>query len=245
MMGFIFITIVVALCVLPLMWPLLWKLIWSFRNLIIGFLIPVVVSAIQMFVFKFCSFGPTFFKNRAFAAAFVFWQTYVSLVASIMGSIVRFILGMVTLLLMLPTVVGANTPETINRVVLLDSGHRAYLSAVLTHHVLNAPIFAVAANRLLTIRKVREDALTDGKKWPKSKYLVILMLIRFPHLKYWRKSAIKARQEEEEAKKKTAEEKKAAKEETEEKAAKAEKASPSKEAEDEDKKIIVASGNTE
>mmetsp|Transcript_95415 Transcript_95415/g.309204 ORF Transcript_95415/g.309204 Transcript_95415/m.309204 type:complete len:319 (+) Transcript_95415:547-1503(+) len=57
---------------------------------------------------------------------------------------------------------------------------------------------------------MREDFANKGKKWPKSKYLVILMLLRFPHLKQWRKFAIdcrKAQEEEEEAAKQKAKEK--------------------------------------
>jgi len=188
--GFAMIVLVVTLVCLPFSWPVLFEVIWSYRMLILLTILPFLAKPLATALFKICAFGPDFFRNRALASFYFFYQTYVSIAGGIFGAFVRFGMGLAGLIVMLPCIAGPNLPAQTKAVGLKDSSHTVYLSAVLTYHLHNAPIFAVAAHRLLRIREAKREAKEAGRAWPSSKGLVLLLLIRFPWLRRYRKAAL-------------------------------------------------------
>merc|ERR1739845_298287 len=52
-----------------------------------------------------------------------------------------------------------------------------------------------AANKFLQICAARKAAKEQGARWPKTKYLLILLLIRFPFLRESRKKYLAAKRE--------------------------------------------------
>lgn len=118
------------------------------------------------------------------------------------GAIVRFVLGLVGVLCLLPATFGANTPELFNEIYLLDSSYRTYLAAVYCHCTHNNPILITAADRLLNIKETKKDMTANGKHWTSTKSLLILILMRFPHLRQYRKSVLQEKKDLLEAEKK-------------------------------------------
>jgi len=165
-------------------------------------ILPFLGKLVATVLFKKCAFGPDYFRNRALASFYFFYETYMSIAGGIFGAIVRFGMGVAGLIVMLPCIAGPNLPAQTAAVGLKDGSHTVYLSAVLTYHLHNAPIFAVAAQRLLRIREAKREAKEAGRAWPSSKCLVLLLLIRFPLLRQYRKAALadKAQRAEEDTK---------------------------------------------
>ncbi|CAE8714044.1 unnamed protein product [Polarella glacialis] len=194
--SFVLIVLVVVLATIPLSWPLLWNMIWDMKEWIIyAFLLPKVAHILITLIFKKCLFTDTLIRNRGAASIYFFLMTWLSLIAGVAGALVRFVMGLVGLLAMLPIAFGANTPELINQIYLLDATYKNYIATVLTHCNHNNPIMITAAQRMLHIVAVKMAVLEGGRKWTSSRRLVILILMRFPELRKFRKHALEVERE--------------------------------------------------
>eukprot|EP00931_Biecheleriopsis_adriatica_P041207 TRINITY_DN23583_c0_g1_i1.p1 TRINITY_DN23583_c0_g1~~TRINITY_DN23583_c0_g1_i1.p1 ORF type:complete len:2026 (+),score=318.32 TRINITY_DN23583_c0_g1_i1:88-6078(+) len=191
LVSYFLIVIVCIIVALPFAWPLLWSILWSNATyIIVTFILPAVLNPALNFVMRKCLFTDFDFSLRPLTSIFFFWQTWLSLLAGVTGSFVRFFIGLVSLLFMLPMACGAITPSLINRVYLLDSVHKSYLGIVMIYHHHNNPIAVMAARRLLAIKARHEEVKAAGGRWTSSRSLLILLLIRFPHLRQYRKTAL-------------------------------------------------------
>jgi len=183
---------------------LLWKMIWGYKWVVVTLLIPRVITAM---VNKFeksslaCAFSEDSFKNRSIASFAYFWQTYNSLLGGMLQAAGGFISDLARLCFSVPTIALPRGSGD-DHILAKDRQYEAYLSAVLTYHILNAPIFAIAAKRLWNICAARQHFKERGVHWTSTRSLVILLLMRFPMLKQWRKAAIAARNKELELRKK-------------------------------------------
>merc|ERR550534_2143286 len=103
-------------------------------------IIPALVNPLLNFVASKLLTGKDVFKHRPLAAAYLFWQSYISIIGGIGSAFVRFVIGLVGLLFMIPTVWGPNTPQLLNKVIVLDSVYMSYVSMVNVYHTHNSPL---------------------------------------------------------------------------------------------------------
>jgi len=189
--SYILIVGLVTLILLPFFFALTWKVIWrSVPYILTTFVVPKIISFVSMKICKKCIFGPTFIKTRAGASIFHFYMTFLALPGGVVTAITRFVMGLLGVLVMLPVTYGANTPSFINGTYLLDSSYRTYIAYVMLFSCHNNPIMITAAQRMLAIKDAREATKKEGKVWTSSRSLLILILIRFPHLRKWRKHVL-------------------------------------------------------
>lgn len=191
--GFILITFLVTAITIPLTWHMLWKFIWRLMPTIVTvFIVPQVISIVGTMIAKKLLMGNYDFRTRAGGSIFFFWQAVLAVPAGFVGALVRFGMGLLGVLTMLPIAFGANTPDMTNQVYLLDSTFRTYIATVVMHATHNNPIMIEAANRIMTIKQTREN--WKGH-WTSSKRLLILILIRFPELRAQRKHVLQEKRE--------------------------------------------------
>jgi len=186
--GFFLVCFLIMVFVLPLQWPLLWQTIWNLLPRMLPIIIPALVNPLLNFVASKLLTGKDVFKHRPLAAAYLFWQSYISIIGGIGSAFVRFVIGLVGLLFMIPTVWGPNTPQLLNKVIVLDSVYMSYVSMVNVYHTHNSPLLVSALHKILNIRAARREAVAAGRKWPKSKSILLLLLMRFPMLRKYRKA---------------------------------------------------------
>eukprot|EP00931_Biecheleriopsis_adriatica_P037968 TRINITY_DN21779_c0_g3_i1.p1 TRINITY_DN21779_c0_g3~~TRINITY_DN21779_c0_g3_i1.p1 ORF type:complete len:544 (+),score=102.27 TRINITY_DN21779_c0_g3_i1:81-1634(+) len=203
--SFILLVLVICLITIPFSFPIVWRLIWGYAPFVWWtFIFPAVISLLSRMILKKCIFSAFLFKTRAGASIYIFYQTWLALVGGFVGALVRFIMGLVGALVMLPIVYGANTPELVNKIYLLDASYRCYIAEVLTHANHNNPIAITAAYRLLSISDTHKQWTAAGKHWTSSKRMLLLILLRFPELRKYRKHALKEERELQELLKKLA-----------------------------------------
>lgn len=189
--SFILIVGLVTLVTLPFTFELTWRVIWSYAGtILLTFVLPAVIKFLSTKILKGCIFGPTFIKTRAGASIFHFYTTFLALPGGVVTAIVRFVMGLLSVLVMLPITYGANTPNMVNSVMLLDSSYKTYIAYVMLYATHNNPIMITAARRLLAIKEAREKHREEKKHWTSSRSLLILILIRFPHLRQYRKHVL-------------------------------------------------------
>lgn len=107
-----------------------------------------------------------------------------------MTAVVRFVMGLVGVLVMLPITYGNNNPQMVNKVMLLDSTYRTYIAFVMQYATHNNPIMITAAQRLMAIKAQRAKFKEEKKHWTSSKSMLLLILIRFPQLREYRKHVL-------------------------------------------------------
>eukprot|EP00931_Biecheleriopsis_adriatica_P037967 TRINITY_DN21779_c0_g2_i2.p1 TRINITY_DN21779_c0_g2~~TRINITY_DN21779_c0_g2_i2.p1 ORF type:complete len:1168 (+),score=198.52 TRINITY_DN21779_c0_g2_i2:212-3505(+) len=194
--SYILLVIVICLITIPFSYPIVWRLLWSYAPFVWWtFVFPAVISAVSRLILKKCVFTNFLYRSRGGASIYIFYQTWLALVGGFVGAVVRFILGIVGTLVMLPVVYGANTPDLVNKVYLLDASYRVYISEVLTHANHNNPIATTAAYRLLAVRDTHMQWTAAGKHWTSTKRMLLLILLRFPELRKFRKHALQQERE--------------------------------------------------
>ncbi|CAK9053361.1 Hypothetical protein (Fragment) [Durusdinium trenchii] len=178
--SFILIVGLVTLVTLPFTFELTWRVIWSYAGtILLTFVLPAVIKFLSTKILKGCIFGPTFIKTRAGASIFHFYTTFLALPGGVVTAIVRFVMGLLSVLVMLPITYGANTPNMVNSVMLLDSLLASdFFQKVGLYATHNNPIMITAARRLLAIKEAREKHREEKKHWTSSRSLLILILIR-------------------------------------------------------------------
>lgn len=189
--SYILIVGFVTLVAFPFTFELTWHVIWnSLLAVLLVFVVPNVLVATCMKIFKKCLFGRTFVKSRAGASIFHFLITFLALPGGVANAAMRFALGLVGLLVMLPITYGPNTPELMNQFAMLDMSYRSYMSLVLLYATHNNPIVIVAAQRFLAIKASREKFSEEKKHWTSNRSMLILILIRFPQVRKYRKHVL-------------------------------------------------------
>jgi len=161
----------------------------------VAFVLPAVISFVQMKALKKFLFGATFIKTRAGASIFHFWQTFLSLPGGVVGAISRFVMGLLGVVVMLPITYGSNAPQMVDDAMLLDKSYRTYIAFVMLYATHNNPIMITAAQRLLAIKASRKAFQEAKKHWTSSRSLLLLILIRFPQLRQYRKHVLKEERE--------------------------------------------------
>jgi len=214
--GFVVIVLICTLVALPFAWSLPWKMLWNNRNFILYTLVlPQLIQPIISFVLKKFLYDKKMVRHRAAASYYIFYQTFLTIPAGIAGGIVRFGISLVCLMLSLPQIHEAATPDFLNQIILLDSAHKTFLSTCYMHHLHNHPIMCATVSFLQDLARrrkklddegcdmvaVRQAAIKRNKRW------LIVLLIHMPWLKKYRKAALK---EEQEKKKKEKEQRKLA-----------------------------------
>jgi len=191
MFGFLLIVFVCVLVALPFAWPLIWTMLWENAGyLFCLFALPTIINlAVSMIVKKFL-FGKNYIYFRPLHSIYLFWQTWLSMLGGVIGALVRLGIGLAGILLFLPLLCGPVSPQFLNQFKVLDSGHKSYLAQVESYHHHNNPIVLMASKRLLAIVAARKACEAKGRKWPRARFLLLLMLARFPSLKQWRKHAL-------------------------------------------------------
>lgn len=189
--SYILIVALVTLVTLPFTFALTWRVIWeNLGTILVTFVLPKILNFILMKLTKKCIFGPTFIKSRAGASIFHFWSTFLALPGGVVTAIVRFVMGLVGVLVMLPITYGNNNPQMVNKVMLLDSTYRTYIAFVMQYATHNNPIMITAAQRLMAIKAQRAKFKEEKKHWTSSKSMLLLILIRFPQLREYRKHVL-------------------------------------------------------
>jgi len=189
--SYILIVAVVTVILLPFCFSLTWNVIWRNVPMIITtFVIPKIISFVSMKLLKKNLFGPTFIKTRAGASIFHFYMTFLSLPGGVVNAIMRFVYGLIAVLVMLPITYGANTPDFVNNFMLLDTSYRTYCGYVMLVACHNNPIMITAANRMLAIKDAREKYTQAGKHWTSTRSMLLLILLRFPALRKFRKHVL-------------------------------------------------------
>lgn len=189
--SYILIVAVVTVILLPFCFSLTWNVIWRNVPMIITtFVIPKIISFVSMKLFKKCLFGPTFIKTRAGVSIYHFYMTFLSLPGGVVNAIMRFVYGLLAVLVMLPITYGANTPDFVNNWMLLDTSYRTYCGYVMLVACHNNPIMITAANRMLALKDAREKHTQAGKHWTSTRSMLLLILLRFPALRKFRKHVL-------------------------------------------------------
>ncbi|CAJ1433594.1 unnamed protein product, partial [Effrenium voratum] len=187
--SYILIVALVTLITIPFTFELTWQVIWNaLPTILLTFVLPKILTIISMKIFKKCLYGGTFIKTRAGASIFHFYMTFLSLPGGVASAITRFVMGLLGTIAMLPITYGPVTPSMVNKVMLLDTSYRTYVAFVMLYATHNNPIMITAANRLLMIKSTREKFKEDGRHWTSTHSMLLLILIRFPHLRQYRKS---------------------------------------------------------
>jgi len=203
--GFGLIVLLATLAVIPFHFKILWNMIWQLLPFIISaFIAPMVLNMIQVMILKKIIFAPFSIKHRAAASIFMFWQAAVSILGGIMVALMRFVYAILGLVLGLPTPALNITPAGLNEIYLADASHKSYIAAIMMYHCHNHPMVIFAARALSSFladrqkyrelsgapeEGLREIARKRAQRW------VILMLMTHPWLCYYRKHAIRARNE--------------------------------------------------
>ena len=194
--SYILIVGLVTLVALPFTFELTWRVIWGYvPTILVAFVLPAVISFVQMKALKKFLFGGTFIKTRAGASIFHFWQTFLSLPGGVVGAITRFVMGLLGVVVMLPITYGSNAPQMVDDAMLLDKSYRTYIAFVMLYATHNNPIMITAAQRLLAIKATRKAFQEAKKHWTSSRSLLLLILIRFPQLRQYRKHVLKEERE--------------------------------------------------
>eukprot|EP00913_Durusdinium_trenchii_P015906 g14947.t1 len=156
--SFILIVGLVTLVTLPFTFELTWRVIWSYAGtILLTFVLPAVIKFLSTKILKGCIFGPTFIKTRAGASIFHFYTTFLALPGGLRTCLL-------SVLVMLPITYGANTPNMVNSVMLLDSSYKTYIAYVMLYATHNNPIMITAARRLLAIKEARFPHLRQYRK---------------------------------------------------------------------------------
>eukprot|EP00746_Dinoflagellata_sp_MGD_P012495 gnl/MRDRNA2_/MRDRNA2_126692_c0_seq1.p1 gnl/MRDRNA2_/MRDRNA2_126692_c0~~gnl/MRDRNA2_/MRDRNA2_126692_c0_seq1.p1 ORF type:complete len:605 (+),score=86.56 gnl/MRDRNA2_/MRDRNA2_126692_c0_seq1:23-1816(+) len=207
LIGFIVIVLVLTLVTVPFAWPVTFNLFWDMKWFIIKtFVVPAAISAVQQVVLKKLLFENYIMRHRPLAAIYVFQQTWLSLLGGVFVSILRVIMGLVSSILITPALTDAVTPDRLNELVLLDAGHKAYISALMSYHTHNHPIMISASRWFVEIAAdyhQKQDQVQIGtskrriQNRCRNKFWVGYILNKFPQLIPLRKKAL---QEERDAK---------------------------------------------
>jgi len=215
--GFILIVAVCVLVCLPFGFKIIWDIIWAARHYIIfAIALPAIVNSVGVIIAKKIMFAPFNVKHRAAASIFMFWQLAVSILGGIASAITRFVMGILGIVVGLPTVVFPITPEPLNKLVLLDKPHKTFLAAIMMFHTHNHPVVIFVKNTLLDFLKARQEAVRGGesqevikaKATKRAKRFVILLLMKHPWLTKHRKAYLLAERRREWEEKQAAKEKK-------------------------------------
>jgi hypothetical protein len=205
LIGFLIIVLVFTLVVIPFAWPVTFNIIWDMKWFIIKtFVIPAAISVLQQMLLKKTLFETFIMRHRPLAAMYVFQQTWLSLLGGVFVSILRCIMALVSSILLTPALCDPVTPARLNELVLLDAGHKAYISAVMSYHTHNHPIMITASRLFLEIAADCEEKYKSSfirnriKSRYRNKFWVGVILKKFPELIPLRKKVL---QEERDAKK--------------------------------------------
>jgi hypothetical protein len=207
--GFLIIIIICLLVCLIVAWSIPRNIIWSFRWYILGTLIlPACIQPIINILLKKILYGSDFIRLRPASSIFIFWQTFLTIPAGLMTGLIRFGIATGCLLFTMPQIFTPATPEFLNKLMLLDAAHKTFLAAVFMHHTHNHPIVITAVYELMRGLKTRRALEKEGmekdaierKALRRSKCWMILLLIRFPAMKKYRKSVLIAEREKKKAK---------------------------------------------
>lgn len=148
-------------------------------------------------------YGKDTITYRALVAVYMFWQTWLTILAGMSSAIMRLVYAIVGIIIGLPSLVFPVTPPAFNAIMLMDAPHKTFLAACVTFHSHNHPIVQAAAYALLDAKERRKKAREAGeseesiqeKARARNKRWMVLLLIKHPHLAYHRKDAIRGRLE--------------------------------------------------
>jgi len=208
--GFIIIVLISTLVCMFIAWSIPRDIVWHYKWQILGTLVlPALVQPIIMIILKKILYGSDFIRLRPASSIFIFWQTFLTIPAGLMAGIIRFGTAVGCLLFTMPQIFTPATPEFLNKLALLDAAHKPFLAAVFMQHTHNHPIMITAARELLRRlakrRELEKQGMAKGaiqtKAQMRSKCWIILLLVRIPALKQYRKSVIIAQREAAKAKK--------------------------------------------
>merc|ERR1712187_1025595 len=127
--GFLVIPLVCMILAIPVFWSVIRDAILShWRFILFTLILPKIIQPIIMVVVKKFLYGKEAVLHRALVSFFTFWQTFLSIPAGIVTGLIRFGICTGCLLLSMPQIHFAATPDAMNRFLLLDSAHKTYLS---------------------------------------------------------------------------------------------------------------------
>merc|ERR1712232_480265 len=116
LVSFIVIVLMCTLITLPIAWNLPRQIIWHYREQIFFVLIlPKIWQPLQNKILKKFLYGKNYIIHPALASIFTFWQVWLSFLAGIVGSLVRFGFALVGIIAAMPQLFGACTPEVFNQ----------------------------------------------------------------------------------------------------------------------------------
>jgi len=171
---------------------------------ILGMLLTTsLAQMIGTMVAKKALFGGDSIKHRAAASAFMFWQTWLTILAGMSSALMRFAYAIVGIIIGLPALTFPVTPPAMNAIMLMDAPHKTYLAAIVSYHVHNHPVMHAAMAALNDALQRRKDARAEGKHndtiqkevQARNKRWIILLLIKHPWLIHHRKGALRLKLE--------------------------------------------------
>merc|ERR1712137_374928 len=200
LVGFSAITSIVMVLLTPFVWPVTWNIIWSQRYYLLGIIVVSLVRYVIDFIVKKILFGPDYVRHRSLVSIYLIYQTLITFVAGFATAFNRVFVALFGLLCSLPQMCWSVAPSSLNELYNIDVAHGTYLAACVAYHTHNNPVLFVTLEllkRSLEDRKLRrkegvpeEEIRLRARKY--AKRWLILMLIRFPHLRLQRKAHLES-----------------------------------------------------
>jgi len=159
MVSFLINVVLFTIVFTPLLWPLFWKFVGQKIFYVLITIIPALINAIVIVIFKRIACAPDFIKRRRLFALLDLFLYYTGILAGIVGALVRFILLLAVSLFGITRVDTPLYPNWVLSFLYLDAINKSYIASIFMYHIHNHPI-AITFNRLLLASLKRENNMS-------------------------------------------------------------------------------------